>query len=484
LRSGQALFIRLSLFILKETMDDRVEGRFASWGATLVLPPFSSSLHFSHPHFRFDMRRLIKLSASLLCLFGVPLGLSAQDSAFSAGDTAWMLMASAMVMVMTPAGLALFYGGLSGKKSVVNTVGMSYVAFIVGSLIWVIAGYSIAFGPSSSSLWGGLDHAFLHGIGVNDLSGSIPTLLFVVFQGMFAAIAVAIISGSLIERIKFSTWIIFASLWVLLIYAPLAHWVWGEGWLSGLGELDFAGGTVIHVNAGVAGLVAALMVGKRKGHQPATESRPFSIKLMLLGSALLWFGWFGFNAGSQLAADGVAVNAFLVTNLAACAGGIGWMITEWFQQKPSMLGIASGVISGLVGITPAAGYVDVPGALVIGLTSGLVGYLGVVKIKAWLRYDDSLDAFGIHGLVGIWGSLLTGFFANPAINGEAGLVYGNPGQVIAQLGAIGSTIVFSALGTAAVFALSSFLTGGARVQDEVEEIGMDEAFHGESSFEL
>jgi len=440
--------------------------------------------HFVIVNRPFPMRQLAKLSVPLFLLLLLPIGLSAQDSAFSAGDTAWMLMASAMVMIMTPAGLALFYGGLSTKKSVVNTVGMSYVAFAVGSLVWAMAGYSIAFGPSDSPIWGGLGYAFLSGIGVNDLSGSIPTLLFVVFQGMFAAIAVAIISGSLIERLKFGTWIIFASLWVLLIYAPLAHWVWGEGWLSGLGELDFAGGTVIHVNAGVAGLVAAYLIGKRKGHKPDAEPKPFSIKLMLLGSALLWFGWFGFNAGSQLAADGVAVNAFLVTNLAACAGGIGWMIIEWTQGKPSLLGIASGVISGLVGITPAAGYVDVSGALVIGFTSGLIGYLGVVKLKALMRYDDSLDAFGIHGLVGIWGSLLTGFFANPAINGAAGLLYGNPGQVLSQLGAIGGTILFSAVGTVVVYKISAAITGGGRVEDEVEEIGMDEAFHGESSFEL
>lgn len=421
----------------------------------------------------------------LLLLMLAPLGLAAQDGSLSAGDTAWILVASAMVMVMTPAGLALFYGGLSNKKSVVNTVGMSYVAFMVGSLTWAIAGYSIAFGPSEHPLWGGLGNFMLNGIGVNDLSGSIPTLLFVVFQGMFAAIAVAIISGSLIERVKFSTWIIFAVLWVLLIYAPLAHWVWGEGWLADLGELDFAGGTVIHVNAGVAGLVAALIIGKRRGHPSESEDKPFSIKLMLLGSALLWFGWFGFNAGSQLAADGVAVNAFLVTNLAACAGGIGWMLIEWWQdKKPSMLGIASGVISGLVGITPAAGYVDVSGALVIGLTSGVVGYLGVVKLKGLLRYDDTLDAFGIHGLVGIWGSLLTGVFANPAINGAAGLLYGNPGQVVSQLAAIGGTILFTAVGTAVIIWFTSLITRGGRVGDEMEEIGMDEAFHGESSFEL
>jgi Amt family ammonium transporter len=430
------------------------------------------------------MKILKKIVLSIL-LLAIPLMTYAQDevSEINSGDTAWMLIATALVMLMTPAGLALFYGGLSNKRNVINTVGMSYIAFIVGSMVWVIAGYSIAFGDANP-IWGGMDHFMLMGIGVNDATGTIPTLLFVCFQGVFAAIAVAIISGSLIERIKFSTWIVFSALWVLLIYAPLVHWVWGEGLLSNIGELDFAGGTVIHVNAGVAGLVAALLLGKRKNgaHE---ENKPSSLKLTLLGSAMLWFGWFGFNGGSQVAADGIAANAFLVTNIAACAGGFSWMLFEWFKQKPSMLGIASGVISGLVGITPASGYVDVSGALMIGLSSGVVGYFGVMKLKSWLKYDDTLDAFGIHGLVGIWGSIATGIFANPAINPDAsGLIYGNGWQVIAQTIAVLVTILFSAAGTALVFWLSSLATRGGRVDEELEEKGMDHAYHGESSFAL
>ncbi|MCH2045959.1 MAG: ammonium transporter [Saprospiraceae bacterium] len=427
------------------------------------------------------MKNLNKLFFTGLLLITPFIG-QAQDSqnAINSGDTAWMLISTALVMLMTPAGLALFYGGLSNKKAVINTVGMSYVAFIVATLVWVTFGYSIAFG-NANIIWGGSDHFMLKGITVNDVTGTIPTILFVCFQGVFAAIAVAIISGSLIERIKFSTWMIFSTFWVLLVYAPLVHWVWGEGILSTVGELDFAGGTVIHVNAGVAGLVAALLLGKRKNAK-IHESRPSSLKLTLLGSALLWFGWFGFNAGSQVAADGIAANAFLVTNVAACAGGLGWILFEWSKHSPSMLGVSSGVISGLVGITPASGYVDVSGALAIGLTSGIVGYFGVMKLKSWLKYDDTLDAFGIHGLVGIWGSLATGLFANPAINGEAGWFYGNSGQFWAQLIAVLVTILFSAIGTAVIFWLSSLITKGGRVDEVVEEQGIDYAFHKETSF--
>lgn len=397
------------------------------------------------------------------------------------GDTAWMLVATAMVFLMTPAGLALFYGGLSNKRNVINTVGMSFVSMCVATIAWVALGYTMAFSDESFLYFGSFKHAFLSGIGISDVTGTIPTLLYVSFQGVFAAIAVAIISGSVVERIKFSTWIIFATLWVLFIYAPLAHWIWGEGLLSGLGELDFAGGTVIHVNAGVAGLVLAMMLGKRKNHHENNE--PSSLKLTVLGAALLWFGWFGFNAGSQLAADGIAANALLVSNVAACAGGLVWMAIEWMSnKKPALLGLSSGVISGLVGITPAAGYVDVAGALAIGAVAGAVGYFGVVKLKTLLKYDDTLDAFGIHGLVGIWGAIATGIFANPAINGEAGLLYGNPQQVVAQVLATLITIVFSVVGTFIIFKISALLTKGGRVEEHIEAQGIDVAYHNERSF--
>lgn len=419
-------------------------------------------------------------SAAMMLLSNLAL---AQDAtpAIDTGDTAWMLVATAFVMLMTPAGLALFYGGLSSKKSVLNTVGMSYIAFCVATILWVVIGYSLSFGEGNAII-GDLSYFLLSSISVSDVSGTIPTLLFVAFQGTFAAIAVAIVSGSIIERIKFSSWMIFAALWVILVYSPVAHWVWGGGFLSNNGELDFAGGTVIHINAGVAGLVLAFMLGKRKGYG-STQVLPFALKLTVLGSALLWFGWFGFNAGSQLAADGIAANALLVTNVAACAGGLGWLLIEWMQSKtPGLLGMSSGVVSGLVGITPAAGFVDVSGALAIGFISGLVGYYGVVKLKEIFKYDDSLDAFGIHGLVGIWGSVATGIFANPAVNGAAGLLYGNPKQVLVQLLAVVVTIAYSGIATAVVFKLTALITRSARVPEKIEEEGMDKAFHAESGF--
>ncbi|MCU0444847.1 MAG: ammonium transporter [Microscillaceae bacterium] len=400
------------------------------------------------------------------------------------GDTAWMLMATALVMLMTPAGLALFYGGLSRSKSVLNTVGMSYVAFCVASIAWVVIGFSLAFGTGSPYL-GSFDGFMLENIGINDVQGTIPTLLFVVFQGTFAAIAVAIVSGSIIERVKFSTWVIFSFLWVLFVYTPIAHWIWGGGFLSKSGELDFAGGTVIHINAGIAGLVLALLLGKRKD-LGGEETKPFSLKLTVLGSALLWFGWFGFNAGSALGANGIAANAMLVTNIAASIGGIAWVAMEvLYKKKPSLLGISSGAVSGLVGITPACGYVSVSGALAIGFISGVVGYYGAIKLKNLLKYDDTLDAFGIHGLVGIFGSIATGIFANPKINPNAiGLLYGNPGQVLVQLKAVVITLVYSAIATALVYYVTIMLTKGGRVNEEMEAIGMDEGYHGERGFNL
>lgn len=401
------------------------------------------------------------------------------------GDTAWMLMSTALVMLMTPAGLALFYGGLSRSKSVLNTVGMSYVSFCVASIAWVVIGYSLAFGAGSPFL-GSFEGFLLENISIKDVQGTIPTLLFVVFQGTFAAIAVAIVSGSIIERVKFSTWIVFSFLWVLIVYTPIAHWVWGGGFLSKSGELDFAGGTVIHINAGIAGLVLALLLGKRKDFDPTEEIKPFSLKLTVLGSALLWFGWFGFNAGSALGANAIAANAMLVTNVAAAAGGIAWVLMErTSSRKPSLLGISSGAVSGLVGITPACGYVSVSGALAIGLLSGVIGYFGAIKLKNVLKYDDTLDAFGVHGLVGIFGSIATGFFANPKINEQAvGLIYGNPMQVLVQLKAVVITIIYSAIATTLVFYLTSLLTKGARVDEAVEAIGLDEAYHKERGFNI
>tara|TARA_R110000868_G_scaffold304437_17_gene565280 strand:- start:10559 stop:11869 length:1311 start_codon:yes stop_codon:yes gene_type:complete len=416
----------------------------------------------------------------LLSVFGA-ISLYAQEAeaTINSGDTAWLLIATALVMLMTPAGLALFYGGLTQNKHVLNTIGMSYMAFCTGTIAWIVIGYSLAFGEGNAFI-GDFSNIFLKGIGVNDVSGSIPTLLFVAFQGTFAAIAVAIVSGSIIERVRFSTWGIFSVLWVIAVYAPIAHWVWGGGFLSESGEMDFAGGTVIHINAGVAGLVLSYLVGKRMEHSLEEVRKPSSIKFMILGSALLWFGWFGFNGGSQLAADGIAANALLVTNVAACAGALIWLTIEWFiVKKPTLIGMASGAVSGLVGITPASGFVDVSGALAIGIISGLVGYWGVVHLKSMIKHDDTLDAFGIHGLVGIAGALLTGIFANPAVNGGAGLLYGNPMQLLVQAKAVLITIAYSAVGTFLVWKLASLITRGDRIDEELELEGMDIGYHGE-----
>jgi len=424
----------------------------------------------------------LKRLYSLLFLVFCPFVLLANDE-ISQGDTAWMLMATALVMLMTPAGLALFYGGLTRSRSVLNTIGMSYVAFCAANIVWAVVGYSLVFGGNGSIL-GTLKHIMLNGIDVNSVTGSIPTLLFVTFQGTFAAITVAIVSGSIIERIKFSTWIYFAFLWTLLVYCPVAHWVWGGGFLSHHGELDFAGGTVIHINAGVAGLVLLFLLGKRRDFV-AEKAKPSSLKLTILGSALLWFGWFGFNAGSGLAANGIAANAFLVTNLAACFGGMSWLIIEWIDSKKhSIIGIASGVVAGLVGITPAAGYVDVTGATAIGLGSGVVGYICVVKLKNWIRYDDTLDAFGLHGMVGVFGAIATGIFANPAVNSGTGLLYGNPSQVWTQLFAVLVISAYSAIATFIVYKICAFLTKGGRVSERQEDLGMDAALHGERAFDL
>lgn len=419
----------------------------------------------------------------LLLLCPLPVFAQQTQGAVNSGDTAWMMIATAMVMLMTPAGLALFYGGLTRTRSVMNTIGMSYVAFCSATIAWIIIGYSLVFGGNGAVL-GSLQYSFLRGIGVNDLSGSIPSLLFVAFQGTFAAITVAIVSGSIIERMKFSTWILFSFLWTLVTYCPIAHWVWGGGFLAGHGELDFAGGTVIHINAGVAGLVLLILLGKRRDFV-AEKAKPSSLKLTILGSALLWFGWFGFNAGSALSANGIAANAFLVTNVAACMGGMSWLLVEWFDvRKHSIIGIASGVIAGLVGITPAAGYVDVIGAMAIGFSSGAVGYFCVVKLKNLVRYDDTLDAFGLHGMVGIFGAVATGVFANPVVNGQTGLLYGNPSQVWTQLIVVFVTIAYSSIATFVVFKVCTWITKGARVSEREEDIGMDAALHGERAFEL
>jgi Amt family ammonium transporter len=422
------------------------------------------------------------LTAILLAL---PFSSAVASEGLNSGDTAWIIVSTALVMMMTPAGLALFYGGMSRYKNLLNTFAMTLVAYCLASVIWMMWGYSLAFGPSIAGLFGGLENIFMAGIGVENLSGSIPTYVFALFQMTFAGITVALVLGSAVDRMKFSSWIVFTILWVTFIYCPVAHWAWGGGWMGKMGALDFAGGTVVHINAGVAGLVLALVLGKRIGYGKEAMF-PSSIAFTAIGAALLWFGWFGFNAGSQLAADGVAGSAFLVTNTSAAMGAIAWMGAEWMvDKKPTVLGLASGVVAGLVGITPAAGFVTLPAALIIGLVAGVLGFYFVAKVKHKLGYDDSLDAFGVHGMCGIWGALATGLFASPAVN-EAGkgLFYGNPGQLWIQIVSILGTAVFSAIGTLIVVYVTKLITGGLRVTQEHEIAGLDSSIHGERAFEI
>jgi len=406
------------------------------------------------------------------------LALAGETPKINGADTAWMIVATAFVMLMTPAGIALFYGGMTRKKNVLNTMGMSLIAFAVGTLVWVVAGYSIAFGSGD---FYGTGKIMLAGITADTVNGSIPELLFVAFQGTFAAIAVAIASGSMIERVKFSTFTIFAALWILVVYAPITHWAWGGGESLNFGEMDFAGGTVVHINAGVAGFVVAMILGKRRDYGRAAI-KPFSPILTVLGAALLWFGWFGFNAGSEVAADGVAANAFLVTNVAASVGVIGWLVVEYLMyKKATLVGGASGAVAGLVAITPASGSADVTGAIIIGLVGGALGFIGVAKIKKIFKVDDSLDAFWVHGLVGIWGSIATALFIAPYLMPEN---FNLGTQLMAQLKAIGLTVVYSGIMTAVVYFISSLLTGGGRVDDETELKGLDTEIHGEEAINL
>jgi Amt family ammonium transporter len=418
-------------------------------------------------------------------LLALPFSSAVASEGLNSGDTAWMIVSTALVMMMTPAGLALFYGGMSRYKNLLNTFAMTFVAYCLASIIWMMWGYSMAFGTSKAGIIGGLEHLFLAGIDVDSLSGSIPTYVFALFQMTFAGITVALVLGSVVDRMKFSAWIVFAVLWVTFIYCPIAHWAWGGGWMGNMGALDFAGGTVVHINAGVAGLVLALVLGKRIGYGKEAMF-PSSIAFTAIGAALLWFGWFGFNAGSQLAADGVAGSAFLVTNTSAAIGALAWMGAEWLtDNKPTVLGLASGIVAGLVAITPAAGFVTLPAALIIGLVAGLLGFYFVAKVKHKLGYDDSLDAFGVHGMCGLWGALATGLFANPAVN-EAGkgLFYGNPKQLWIQILSIIGTAVFSAVGTLIVIYITKLVTGGLRVTEDTEVAGLDSSIHGERGFEI
>jgi len=422
----------------------------------------------------------------ILSLLGLASLAFAGEPKLDSGNTAWMMVATAFVMLMTPAGLALFYAGMTRAKNTLNTYMMVFSAFAVATVVWVFWGYSLTFSGNIAGIIGDLKAAFLNGISYNDLESSgYPTYVFIAFQGTFAAITVAIASGSIIERVKFSTWLIFVVLWVTFVYAPVAHMVWGGGFLMGDGALDFAGGTVVHMNGGLAGLVAALMIGKRRGY-PKTQMMPSSVILTALGAALLWFGWFGFNAGSEFAADNVAGSAFIMTNFAAAAAAVTWIILDYIKfGKPTLLGAASGAVAGLVAITPAAGFVGILGALVIGIGGSISGFFGVTALKKFFKYDDSLDAFGIHFIAGLWGAIATGFFALKDLAWDGPLKNGDRlGQIWVQIESVLVTIVFVAIMTAIVLKVASLITGGARVDEEAEIEGLDSAEHGEKGFNL
>jgi len=422
----------------------------------------------------------------LLSLLGLASLAFADTPKLDSGNTAWMMTATAFVMLMSPAGLALFYAGMTRAKNALNTYMMVFSAFALATVVWIFWGYSLAFSGNIAGIIGNLKEAFLNGISFKDLEpNGYPTYVFIAFQGTFAAITVAIASGSIIERVKFSTWLVFVILWVTFVYAPVAHMVWGGGFLMGDGALDFAGGTVVHMNGGLAGLVAALMIGKRRGY-PRTPMMPSSVILTALGAALLWFGWFGFNAGSEFAADNVAGNAFIMTNFAAAVAAVTWIILDYMKfGKPTLLGAASGAVAGLVAITPAAGFVGIVGALIIGMGGSLTGFYGVTVLKKIFKYDDSLDAFGIHFIAGLWGAIATGFFALQELAWDGPLKNGDRfGQIWVQIESVAVTIVFVAVMTAVVLKAASFITKGARVDEDAEIEGLDSSQHGEKGFNL
>lgn len=400
------------------------------------------------------------------------------SNAIDSGDTAWILVSSALVLCMTFPGLALFYGGLVRSKNVLGTLMHTTIIMCVISIVWVLWGYTLAFGPDVGGIIGGLDHLGLKGVGTDAFPGTgIPHLLFMVFQLMFAAITVALITGSFAERMKFTALIAFAVLWSTFIYSPLAHWVWGGGWLAQMGALDFAGGAVVHISSGFGALICAILIGKRTG-LGMEAMPPHNLPMAVIGTGLLWFGWFGFNAGSALGANEVAVSAFVATHIAACAGGFSWMIAEWiYQGKPTILGVASGIISGLATITPGAGFLGPLSALFVGILAGVLCYTAVIW-KTRLGYDDSLDVVGIHGIGGITGILATGLFASI---GAQGLFFGNPGQFVIQAVLAISTLAFVVVGTFIILKVVD-MTIGLRVSSDDENVGLDLSQHNERAY--
>jgi len=426
-------------------------------------------------------RAVYPLGAALLAL--VP-GIAAAQDELSAGNTAWMLTSTALVLFMTIPGLSLFYAGMVRAKNALSVMMQCFAITCMVTILWALYLYSLAFGDDVSGYVGNLGKAFMAGISSDSLSGSIPETVFSMFQLTFAIITPALIIGAFAERMKFSAMLWFMALWVTLVYAPVCHWVWGGGWLSNLGVLDFAGGTVVHINAGVAGLVAALVMGKRHGF-PQQPMKPSNLVLTMVGAGMLWVGWFGFNAGSELAADGVAGMAMAVTQIATAAAALTWMFLEWMGHgKPSALGMASGAVAGLVAITPASGFVGPMGALAIGFAAGLICYLAVVKVKKAFGYDDSLDAFGVHGVGGFVGAILTGVFVDARFGG-AGLGEGVSlgSQVVNQFIGAGATIVYCGVVSFILLKIIDAVIG-LRVTDEQEVEGLDLVLHDERGYNL
>jgi len=402
------------------------------------------------------------------------------------GDTAFILISAALVMLMTP-GVALFYGGLVRHKNVLGTIMQSFFILGIVTLEWILWGYSLSFGTDQAGIIGGLDWIGLTGVGVSpnpSFAATIPHSVFMIFQCMFAIITVALITGGFAERMKFSAFVLFTLLWTTFVYNPLAHWVWGGGWIGRMGALDFAGGTVVHISSGFSALAAALLIGPRSGYG-TTPYIPHNLPMTVTGAALLWFGWFGFNAGSALACNGLAANAFVVTHIASSLGALSWVFMEWAHRgKPTTLGAASGALTGLVAITPASGFVGPPAASLIGAVAGIVCYGGVL-LKSRLGYDDSLDVVGIHGIGGIWGALATGLLATKAVNpdGADGLFYGNLGPLWTQALSVAATMVFAFGMTLIILKVTDALLG-LRITPEEEEKGMDITLHNEAGYTL
>ncbi|WP_428520312.1 ammonium transporter [Pseudorhodoplanes sp.] len=432
-----------------------------------------------------------RIAAAIASLMLVPcsttIAIAQTPAKIDPGDTAWIMTATALVLMMTLPGLALFYAGMVRKKNVLATMAQSLVAVMIVSVLWAIVGYSLVFGGDGPMI-GTFSRAFLNGIGMettHPLAKTIPEALFMLYQMTFAIITVALVSGAVADRMRFSAFVWFCVLWFLFVYVPIAHWVWGGGFLGSAGVLDFAGGLVVHLNCGVAGLVAALMLGTRRGYG-SENLAPFNLALAVIGTGMLWVGWFGFNGGSALSAGGRAAMAIVVTHLAACAGALAWMFLEWWTRgKPSVLGMISGAIAGLGTITPAAGFVMPMQGIVIGVIAGAVCFWACTWLKLKLGYDDSLDVFGVHGVGGLTGTLLTGVFAVAAVSatadapGISGLLEGNPGQVLTQLYGIAVTLIWCGVVTFVLLKIISFLVP-LRVTQQQEVEGLDITQHGEA----